>query len=75
MLAEIAAANELDPDVLRRFQEKTLTKRDYYLLLASPRFQPASEHEEELRPAREAARLMSFEEWSLRWDITGSGEP
>ncbi len=73
--AEIAAANGLDPDVLRRFQEKTLTARDAYDLLRSPGFHPAPENEEELRPAQEAARALSFEEWGTRWNITGNSEP
>ncbi len=73
--ADIAAANGLDPDVLRRFQEKTLTARDAYDLLRSPGFHPAPENEEELRPAQEAARALSFEEWGTRWNITGNSEP
>lgn len=67
--AEIATANGLDPDVLRRFQEKTLTPRDAYDLFRSPGFAIAPEHEDELRPAQEAARVLSFEEWSTRWNF------
>lgn len=73
--AEIAAANGLDPDVLLRFQAKAPTQRDSYELLRSPGYPLAPEYEEELRPAQEAALVMSFEEWSTRWNITGSSEP
>jgi hypothetical protein len=61
-------------EALQRFQERRITKRDAYELLRSPGYNPATEYEELIRPAMEAARVLPYEERAKLWNIPGAVE-
>lgn len=71
MIEEVSQSSGINVDTIDRLYNSAMTKWDAYELLRSPSVSLNPDHEAQVQPLREAAQILEYEEWALKFDVPG----